>query len=443
MRIIPVILIFSLALFIACDEDKTTTPTESGLLIEEPQLDKLNAYPILGYIKSGGNIAPKIDGRGNDYIWQNVMPYSITAVNGKDGFAPTVTIKALYDNWYIYFLVYWEDETKSLEKNTWWFGQSDPTQYTTINLYDSTFIYYTPPDTIYSDTDTTYFPADTVSVNKKVRDTVHKEWSVISEPFTGIIETITYRVNVIIDSMQTPPTISYLQGNTSSDFDTIFVSGDEDGFSMFWENEQTTITSCSNLCHGSSMATPENQTLDVWQWGALKTNSYSLKDFAEIAEFLGYADDKYLTKNGFLGDAGDSTCIPNVNDLFPKYIDYHNSGNTGFNPFYLHDSLWVTTIYFAKTLPWQGTNMLPGFVRHKPTASRDDVRLNGTHDSGVWTLEIKRPLFTEDEVDIQFNPNTENDYDFYISVFDNSHGSSHAVSEQVHKLHFLQLSKEN
>ena len=437
---IQVILLCLFLLFLACEEDITTTQVQLDLTIETPEADKLNAYPIIGYIKSGGDIAPEIDGRASDYIWQDVYSYEIFTQNGKDGFAPTITMKALYDNWYIYFLVQWEDETKSLDKDTWWFGESNPNNFTTINIFDTTFTYYTPADTVYNEEDTTYYTEDTVSVNRKVRDTVQKEWSIIDEYFMGITETVTYKVDVIIDSNKTPPTTEYIPGSISSSFDTTIISGDEDGFSIFWNDKYANITSCSNLCHQSSMSTEANQLLDIWRWGSLQTNAYNLKDF-DIEEFLGYADDKYLTENSFHGDIGDSSFFPNSNEFLPAFMDYHNSGNTGFNPYFLHDSLWVTTITFAEGLDWQGTNTLPGYVRHKPTESRDDVRAKGNYENGVWTLEIKRSINTDDEFDIQFNPDLETDIEFFISVFDNSHGSDHAVSDNVHKLHFLQYNE--
>ena len=448
MRTIQMILIFLVLLFIACEDDKTTTPVEADYIIEDPEPAKLNVYPILGYMETGGDLVPKIDGRATDLIWQDKYspPYEIVTRGGKDGFAPTVTMKALYDNWYLYLLISWEDETKSLQKNTWWVGEPDPQKHSIINVFDSTFTYYSPADTIYSETDTLHMPEDTVSVNKKVRSSVQTDWTVIDKLFTAVIEIVTYKVDIIVDSIRTPPTIEYLDGGTSTEYDTIIISGDEDGLAIFWNNNSSNV-SCSEFCHGNSMAAGFNEILDVWHWRAQMTNAFQPKNFDDIEEYLGYADDKFLTNAGLHGDAGDSTCIINSDGLLPLYMDYHNSSNTGFNPNYLLDSMWVAIFPFTDQLNWQATNTLPGYIRHKPTGSRDDVRAKGGYSEGKWTLEIKRRLSTYsdlaetvfDDTDNQFNPNSDTDIEFLISVFDNAHGQDHATSADVHKIHFLQF----
>lgn len=415
MRTIQVIAILLLVLLLACEKQETTTPVEAGFVIEEPEADKLNAYPILGYMQTGGDLAPEIDGRATDYIWQYAPSLDIETQNGKNGYAPTVTMKALYDNWYLYLLITWDDETKSFQKNSWWFGESDPQKYTTINVFDTTFIYYRSEDT--------------VSTNRRIKETVQKDWTMISNFFLGIIETVTHKVNVIIDSTQSSPTITYEDLGTSSKLDTTTISGDEDGFAIMFNHSSSDFISCSNLCHVNSMATDIDEFVDVWRWAAHRTN------------FIGYTDDKFLTDDGFHGDIGDSSYVLNKSGLYPEYVDILDPG---MNSDFLRDSLWVTIVPFSQNFEWEGGNTVPGYILHKPTASRGNIKASGDYEDGIWTLEMKRRLSTTsepDSTDIEFNPDSDANVDFHIAVFDNSHGQDHAISTTVQVLHFLQLKK--
>ena len=116
MRIIQMSLLIFFLLFLACEKEETITPVINGYNFEDPDPIKLNAYPILGYMQTGSNLAPLIDGSPIDNIWQYATPFAIETQAGKDDFTPTVTIKALYDNWYIYFLINWADTSKSFFK---------------------------------------------------------------------------------------------------------------------------------------------------------------------------------------------------------------------------------------------------------------------------------------------------------------------------------------
>ena len=420
MRTIQVIFMLLLVLLIACDEDKTTTPVETGFMVEQPEADKLNAYPILGYMQTSGDLAPEIDGSGTDVIWQLAPAYEIATEGGKDGFAPRVTMKALYDNWFIYFLITWEDATKSTQKLTWWFGEPDFQKLTTVNVFDTTFIYYRA--------------ADTVSTNRRIKDTVQKNWTMVSDFSHGIIETITYKVNVHIDSTKSPATVTYETLPATSKLDTTTLSGDEDKFSIMFNHSSSNFINCANLCHASSsMATDINENVDVWFWYAQRSN------------FIGYVDDKYLTNDGFHGDVGDSCYILNLSSSLPKYMDAaHNQNTTGLNPDYLYDSLWVKIVPFAPNIGWEAGNTIPGYILSKPTQSRDDIRVKGNYGDNIWAVEIRRALMTAAEptnFDVDFNPDSNANVDFHIAVFDNTQGKNHAISSSVHVLHFLQLIK--
>jgi len=116
MRVFQMILIALFIILLACEEENTTSPIEQGYMFENIESGKLNAYPILGYMQTGSELAPNIDGNEADAIWQYAPLYSMNTQAGKDAFAPTITMKALYDNWYIYFLINWADTSNNLQK---------------------------------------------------------------------------------------------------------------------------------------------------------------------------------------------------------------------------------------------------------------------------------------------------------------------------------------
>ncbi|MBK6931735.1 MAG: hypothetical protein IPH12_13070 [Saprospirales bacterium] len=73
--------------------------------------------------------APTIDGEVEG-LWDN-LPRLVTRTvvpepgdnvfRGYVGDAYTITMRALYDNEYIYLLAEWDDPTNSLDRNTWYF----------------------------------------------------------------------------------------------------------------------------------------------------------------------------------------------------------------------------------------------------------------------------------------------------------------------------------
>lgn len=112
MRTFWVFIALFLIFIIACDKKKTTAPVEPGFVLEQAEPDKLNAYPILGYMQTDSKIVPTIDGKvAENDIWQLAPAYDIKTEIDKQPLI--VNMKALYDNSYIYFLVNWEELTKN------------------------------------------------------------------------------------------------------------------------------------------------------------------------------------------------------------------------------------------------------------------------------------------------------------------------------------------
>lgn len=70
---------------------------------------------------SGENLAsikvaspPKIDGKGNDAVWENTPELKVQAMDG-----PEISIRSVYTSDSLYMLISWEDETESVKKNMW------------------------------------------------------------------------------------------------------------------------------------------------------------------------------------------------------------------------------------------------------------------------------------------------------------------------------------
>lgn len=374
--------VICLTLIIACEKKSETTIVQSGLEVEAFESDKLNVLPIIGYMQTGSVLPPVIDGNAEDVIWTLTEPYEVVTEGGPNGFGPTVTFKALYDNYNLFLLAIWEDTSKSVDKDVWWLGKHGQN--------DTTFVEPIPD----------------------------YEWNQISEPFSGYVRIL---AKIKIDTTVAPPDTQYVYA-----YEKKFFSGNEDGFAIMWNINSTNFLGCTSLCHGPSMAADVDETADVWYWMAHKTNP------------KGYADDLSLQSTGFMGDSGDSCWIPNISDDLPQFM---NQDEPGRNLTFLHDTL--TTTNFYSTLSWKGSDRVPGYLLQLPSGSRSNVHVVASHNGNKWTLEMKRRLDSGDvtSADVQFNPDTEANVDFHVVVYDNQDSGNHAHSTGTHVLHFLQYNE--
>lgn len=81
---------------------KPTKPDAAGGLV---------AVPAAG--------APVLDGQGSDAAWASAPELTIDTTGGANDSAARVTIRSVYDNQRVYFLVSWEDPTNSWLRNPW------------------------------------------------------------------------------------------------------------------------------------------------------------------------------------------------------------------------------------------------------------------------------------------------------------------------------------
>ncbi len=367
-------------LFNACDKDDSSTIIQSGLDVETFESDKLNAFPIVGSMKTGSPNYPELDGRDVDPIWGLTEPYEIET-NSSAGPGPRVTLKALYDNYYLFLLATWEDTSRSDEKDIWWFGSGESR-------------------------DTTYAESEDY------------DWHKITETYTGQLARLS---KVRVDTTVTPPDTQFVYN-----YSPVHLSGGEDALALLFNVSSKNFLNCSNLCHGNTMKTDAGELADLWMWGATRTDPKE------------YADDKYLTDAGFEDDSGDEIFDANEEDGLPGL---QASTDPGANVPVLVDS---NAIRFYPNLPWKGGNTIPGYIMHEPFGSKADITVKAVYRDGKWTLEMRRHLDTlmEDGSDIIFDPDVDSNVEFHLAVYDNNAGSDHAVSSQVHLLHFLQFNEE-
>jgi hypothetical protein len=367
--------------FTACNKDQTTTVLQSGLKIEPFEKDKLNALPIIGYLKTDAPLYPVVDGDAKEAIWSLTEPFDIQTTADEKGFAPTITMKALYDNYYLFLLATWQDTSQSAQKNIWWYGSPNPGDTTYATRKDYT-------------------------------------WTQISAPYYG---TLARLQKIRVDTTTTPPDTQYVY-----DYSSVKFSGDEDAFAIMFNVNSTNFLNCTNFCHGNTMRMDTDEMADVWEWGATRTNIKNT------------ADDLSLSDQGFTGDAGIAAYELNLKEGHPAFA---STLDPGANVPVLVDS---AAILFYPQLPWTGGNKIPGYVMHTPAGSRGDLLVKGHFKDGVWTLEMRRELDTlvADGTDVILNPDADANLEFHIALYDNAHGSSHATSTGVNLLHFLQYNEK-
>ena len=100
-----------------------------SLSVSEPALaqdgDVLTSAPVTE--------APTLDGVADDAMWETAEPFVFRTERGANESASTVTMRSVYDDGMVYFLLEWEDPTESWERALWemqedgsWIQLTDP-----------------------------------------------------------------------------------------------------------------------------------------------------------------------------------------------------------------------------------------------------------------------------------------------------------------------------
>lgn len=151
-----------------------------------------------------------------------------------------------------------------------------------------------------------------------------------------------------------------------------------------------------------SSAIPSNLFVDVWAWGAARTQPVSV------------ADDWSISAAGAKADAGQAPYIDNyiASDSLPRYMNRRDpnlrTSETGKQSAVIYP-LWYFDAVGYSRFGWEkGTDRtpitcsLPGIITMIPSGSRADVYAVARFDNGFWTVEMKRARRTHNGDDVQF-----------------------------------------
>ncbi|MBD3373370.1 MAG: hypothetical protein GF403_11730 [Candidatus Coatesbacteria bacterium] len=163
----------------------------------------------------------------------------------------------------------------------------------------------------------------------------------------------------------------------------------EDMLAFFWPIADTypefTQEGCAGTCHNNGYdlywhSAGYGRFLDVWNWGAGRTNPRD------------QADDYYLT--GVFGvDTG----------VGPYRFNQPVEGFAPWGPLFQHqndpnanvDFLFVEqAVAYDPHAGWNDGSTVPGYVLHQAADSRGDVEAAGGYSGGSWAVELARDLDT-------------------------------------------------
>jgi hypothetical protein len=146
---------------------------------------------------------------------------------------------------------------------------------------------------------------------------------------------------------------------------------------------------------------PNNLLVDVWAWGAARTQPVSI------------ADDWSISVAGAKADAGQAPYIDNAtSDSLPRYMNRRDPNlrtsqigkqTTVIYPLWYFDAVGYTRSGWEKgSDDTPVTCSLPGVITMIPSGSRADVYAAARFDNGFWTVEMKRARKTHNGDDVQF-----------------------------------------
>jgi hypothetical protein len=173
---------------------------------------------------------------------------------------------------------------------------------------------------------------------------------------------------------------------------------------------------CTATCHGPyrhplrdykfSTGTAAEKG-DLWHWKAARTDPYQ------------HADDQWLTvpneQTGRRNDAGKGGDVRNETEDKSKPLYMQDATGKPSKPgFLLMDEAVKITDYSG----FKAGDIIPYRLPQNLIGSRGDIKALSRHANGGWTLMLYRPLDTDHEDDVIFDPRKM--YSFAMAVFDDS-----------------------
>ncbi len=192
---------------------------------------------------------------------------------------------------------------------------------------------------------------------------------------------------------------------------------------------------CNKLCHSGPnymAAMKMGELLDVWTWRAYETyltSSACNHIVGPLGEGIDPDAQEFDTTSGLIYLPG--TLYPNKKNVgSPLYVPAGPPQQIGNKDIMMPVPDDLSTLPPETKAPYY--IQLPGKADIKCMASYNE-------DDKIWTVEMKRSLVTENNMQVQFAHNPEEDayYLFHLSVFDDSSGEDHVYTEMPTTLEFV------
>lgn len=324
------------------------------------------------------DFAPTIDGLG-EALWVPATALSVP-IGGGWAAATSVTVRALYDDNYLYMYVRWHDNQASYRRQPW------------IRRADGTWAVAAAKPA----------PVD------------GQDWAAYMAAHGG----------AAFD--REAPEFMY-----------------EDKFAVIWNTYGAgtvpafETAGCAAVCHdpnrngspgttynargdlaAKKYTTVQGQVLDMWHWKMVRHNMMGVVD-DQVVKYWQPVNDASAANGGRGSDAGNQgyTSNPALNGR-PRYRSRTGGILPSIFSWAMTDTVTMTDEEVA-ALP-VGT-MVANMMTSPVTGSRADVEGRGVYDpvARVWTMEIRRRLTTSDPTDVQFT-DLARTYKFGLAVFDNA-----------------------
>ena len=363
----------------------TFTPEDEGSVIAwiRKQPDPYAYQLFAGRIAPSS--APLVDGNPSDPSWTGAARITVP-INGGWADAGEITIGAVYDGEYAYFLLQWKDDGAS-DRRQPWIKQSDGTWRVGAAKpfpYDG----WSWPT-----------PGNSELPQYMYEDKVALMWN-------------TYGVSTVAGFDQ--------GGCAVTCHDPAREFGP--GKTYFYSDENRAAKKYTNA---------PGEIADIWHWKFVRMNQHFKLDDQFVKDWQPYTGDPHnggRSSDEGKGGYGDN---PATNGI-PTY-----RGRTAMTapPFYILDNeKQAVTAAELASLP--AGAMIPNMITSGPTGYRADVDARGNYDAAqsLWTLEIRRKMITGDTKDVQFD-NLAREYAFGVAVFDNAQ-IEHSYSSTPLRLRF-------
>ncbi len=373
----------------------TFTSSDSALIAA--WISKAPAVDVTTLTAVKTEFAPAIDGSG-DALWFQATPL-IVPIAGGWAAAKEVSVRAMYDDGYLYMLLKWKDNQASYRRQPW------------VKNADGTWA---------------------VSAAKPAPENGVDDWASYmakrgGAAFNNEATEFMYEDKVAMIWN------TYAAATTVPEFETVGCAsachdpnkGNKPG---------TTYNYLRNDLAAKKFLTVPGQILDMWHWKMQRMNVNSQID-DQYVRYWQQVNDASAGSGGRATDGGSPSPYrenPATNGR-PTFKSLTQGILPSIYSFQETDTLRMTDTELA-ALPIG--SLIANMITQRTGGSRGDIDAKGNFDPAAktWTLEVRRRLVTGDGNDVQFD-DLSRMYKFGIAVFDNAQ-IEHSISGTPLKLSF-------